>query len=84
MSRPQPRGHPVEALQFQRAQLGRLDDCRHTERSEFSTHVSMCGVHVDPELMSYLAIRVANLPQLEREDAALGDFLVLAGACSTG
>ena len=82
--RPQPRGHPVEALQFQRAQLGRLREGCLTERREFSTDVSMCGVHVHPELSGDLAVRAATLPQLEREDAPLGDRLDLPASAAAG
>ena len=68
----------VEALEFQRAKLGRLRDGRVTQCAEFSTNVSMCGVHVDPEFSADFTKGAANLPQLERADAPLGDSLNFA------
>jgi hypothetical protein len=40
-------------------------------------------MHVDAESSSYFAVRRARLPQLQREDATLGDSLDLAGSPST-
>ena len=82
--RPQTGGHPVAALQFQRAKLGRLGDGGLPERGEFGPDIGVGRVDVDAELSGDLAVGGASLPQFEREDATLGDGLELAGASSTG